>query len=380
MMKIYTEIEFKITEDGLEEVRSSSFEYDGPVAEVKGPGDPTPRPDLSGQFNENTGRINLTNPNDMNGRGDQYSYDPVTGFIHQDTGFKPDIQPIPGPYQPVLHQPSGPLLSDIGPGQAARGQAGLEKRIISSAIGPNFGGITAQPISSSTVIKPDDKRYGALRDEFIKQFQDKNVGSEYLLGNENPTFTSFGGLTEGQNRLSSNISDLTSQYGDLSTGLSNVQDTVGNVQTGLSDLAADYQNLGNKFEDYNNQFGDFRSAYDKQMSDYGTRFDQMSQGIGSLTSDYDDMQDKMQTIENTSADFSEAVVNRFGQVEGRVGSLEDKVNINPYYGAPSSGAYGAGYGSSYQMPMNFGTGYNIGGYNSTGYYSPTTSWLGGLGY
>lgn len=349
-MKIYTEIEFKMTEDGLEEVRSSSFEYDGPVAEVKGPGDPTPRPDLSGQFNENTGRINLTNPNDINGRRDQYSYDPVTGFIHQDTKFKSDFLP----YQPFLH-----------------------KKVIQ----PTIGSAISQPMAaSSSVIKPDDKRYGALRDEFIKQFQDKGIGSEYLLGNENPTFTSFGGLTEGQNRLSSNISDLTSQYGDLSTGLSNVQDTVGNVQTGLSDLAADYQNLGNKFEDYNNQFGDFRSAYDKQMSDYGTRFDQMSQGIGSLTSDYDDMQDKMQTIENTSADFSEAVVNRFGQVEGRVGSLEDKVNINPYYGAPSSGAYGAGYGSSYQMPMNFGTGYNIGGYNSTGYYSPNTSWLGGLGY
>jgi len=37
-MKVYTSIEYNMTEDGLVEVASDSYEYEGPVAETKGGG------------------------------------------------------------------------------------------------------------------------------------------------------------------------------------------------------------------------------------------------------------------------------------------------------------------------------------------------------
>ena len=37
-MKVYTSIEYKMTDEGLEEVASESYEYMGPVAETKGGG------------------------------------------------------------------------------------------------------------------------------------------------------------------------------------------------------------------------------------------------------------------------------------------------------------------------------------------------------
>jgi len=37
-MKVYTSIEYKMTDEGLEEVASESYEYEGPVAETKGGG------------------------------------------------------------------------------------------------------------------------------------------------------------------------------------------------------------------------------------------------------------------------------------------------------------------------------------------------------
>ena len=100
-MKIYTEIEFKMTEDGLEEVRSSSFEYDGPVAEAKGGGGGPPPPDLSGTLDKNTRRLNLTDPN-SNAKS-KYSYDFATGDVYLNNNLKyartdPKYEKIVQPY------------------------------------------------------------------------------------------------------------------------------------------------------------------------------------------------------------------------------------------------------------------------------------------
>lgn len=371
-MKIYTEVVYQMTAEGMEEISSKSYEYEGPVAQAGGGGAGSSQ----GQFNDN-GRINLTDntPIPSVGLSDgilkpvdlgttfqgvstkadamaagaasaeenaQYSYDPVTGFIHHDNYRNPLLQ-----VARVTEQ----------------GQKDLN--------------------AQGSVIRPDDKRYNDLRDRFVNEFKEKGVGQDFLLGTgDNTGFTSFAGLTTGQNKLTDNVDKLTSQYSDLSTGLTNMDTKYGELNTGLTDLTSQFQDLGGQVENYQNDFSQFRDAYDNQLSDYSTRFENLSQGIGSLNSDYEDMQQTMNNFQENTADFSQAVIDRFGNVEGRVGTLEDKVNVNPYYGMNSfSNTYSTGANlGGYSQPLNFGTGYNIGGYNSTGYYSPYGSWLGGLGY
>ena len=43
-MKVYTSIQYQMTEGGLVELSSDSFDYEGPVAETKGGGSPPPEP------------------------------------------------------------------------------------------------------------------------------------------------------------------------------------------------------------------------------------------------------------------------------------------------------------------------------------------------
>jgi hypothetical protein len=43
-MKVYTSIQYQMTEGGLLELSADSFDYDGPVSESKGGGSPPPQP------------------------------------------------------------------------------------------------------------------------------------------------------------------------------------------------------------------------------------------------------------------------------------------------------------------------------------------------
>ena len=43
-MKVYTSIQYQMTEGGLVELSADSFDYDGPVSETKGGGNPPPPP------------------------------------------------------------------------------------------------------------------------------------------------------------------------------------------------------------------------------------------------------------------------------------------------------------------------------------------------
>jgi len=43
-MKVYTSIQYQMTEGGLLELSADSFDYDGPVSEAKGGGSPPPQP------------------------------------------------------------------------------------------------------------------------------------------------------------------------------------------------------------------------------------------------------------------------------------------------------------------------------------------------
>lgn len=43
-MKVYTRVEYQMTKDGMVEVSSDYYEYDGVVSEAKGGGSPPPEP------------------------------------------------------------------------------------------------------------------------------------------------------------------------------------------------------------------------------------------------------------------------------------------------------------------------------------------------
>jgi len=61
-MKVYTSIEYRMTDEGLEEVASESFDYEGPVAETKGGGGGQPDVTYNYYYGGGTGEMGPAGP------------------------------------------------------------------------------------------------------------------------------------------------------------------------------------------------------------------------------------------------------------------------------------------------------------------------------
>lgn len=227
-MKIYTEVVYQMTAEGMEEISSKSYEYEGPVSEAKGGGTPAPPPpDLSGTLDEKTRRLYLTDPNA--GKKSEYSYDFTTGDVYLNDKLK-----------------------------FARTDAEYQK--------------TVQPYIDDFIARKDP------RDDF--------VGNQYILGD---SFTSIGGLTTGQNQLREDVNTLQQSATDVS-GLKEdvlgIQSNLGGFEDKLKSNISTTKKIGTEFDT-------FRNDYTKQQEDYNDRFNKLTTGIGSLTDDYSDLSDSV---------------------------------------------------------------------------------------
>lgn len=144
-MKVYTSIEYKMTEDGLVEVASDSHEYEGPVAETKGgggqntiverhyyydggPGSEASMDRATGITGE-TGAPNLgiasLNP------ADTAAGLAPSGYTADATGMTggtmaPAAQPVTGAIQPITYSNPYELMNQM---QAPPGIAGLNRTV-----------------------------------------------------------------------------------------------------------------------------------------------------------------------------------------------------------------------------------------------------------
>jgi hypothetical protein len=146
-MKVYTSIEYKMTEDGLVEVASDSYEYEGPVAETKGggggqntiverhyyydggPGSEASRDRATGITGE-TGAPNLgiasLNPADTTAGLMPSGYAPdATGGMTGGTMVSA-AQPVTGAIQPITYSNPYELMNQM---QAPPGIAGLNRTV-----------------------------------------------------------------------------------------------------------------------------------------------------------------------------------------------------------------------------------------------------------
>jgi len=154
----------------------------------------------------------------------------------------------------------------------------------------------------------------------------------------------------------------------------------------MSGIASQLGDYGPQMSDLQSQFGtrgETISGMQEQIGGFGDQFSKINEGIGGLTSQYGDMQKLLNNFQSQTADFSGGIHDQLGQMEGRIGQLEQQSqtgggfgggfggnNFNPVYSGGSNYTQSPGYGGNY-MPLNFGTGLNMpnsGSYPSSAYY------------
>ena len=182
------------------------------------------------------------------------------------------------------------------------------------------------------------------------------------------------------------LSDLQSQFGTRGETISGMQGQLGDYGTQMSDLQSQFGTRGETLSNLQSQFGtrgETISGMQEQIGGFGDQFSKINEGIGGLTSQYGDMQKLLDNFQSQTASFSGGIHDQLGQMEGRIGQLEQQSqtgggfaggfggnNFNPVYSGGSNYTQSPGYGGNY-MPLNFGTGLNMpnsGSYPSSAYY------------
>jgi len=330
-MKIYTSIEFQMTEDGLEEVRSESFEYNGEVAEAKGGGGspPPPKPDLSGTFSTDTNRLWLSNPN---AKGTQYSYDLVTGKMY--SGNNP-MDPTSKAFQDKSAQfldnfqrrgIGQDYLLNAGGGNAFTSIGGITNRLNEytstadqlknnledfSTVKSNVGTLQSGLKSLTGRYDTLGKDVGAFKNDF-SSFKNsyQNQQQDYADRFNNLT-TGIGSLSADYDDLSDSVKGLTTNYGNLSDSVSGLTDNVGILST---DVGALKKGIGSAIDGV--------SSLKSGLTTTNSTVKDLQVGLGTLGADQETMADTMSQFQNNTADFSEGVLNQFNNVDTRITGVE----------------------------------------------------------
>ncbi len=330
-MKIYTSIEFQMTGDGLEEVRSESFEYNGEVAEAKGGGGspPPPKPDLSGTFSTDTNRLWLSNPN---AKGTQYSYDLVTGKMY--SGNNP-MDPTSKAFQDKSAQfldnfqrrgIGQDYLLNAGGGNAFTSIGGITNRLNEytstadqlknnledfSTVKSNVGTLQSGLKSLTGRYDTLGKDVGAFKNDF-SSFKNsyQNQQQDYADRFNNLT-TGIGSLSADYDDLSDSVKGLTTNYGNLSDSVSGLTDNVGILST---DVGALKRGIGSAIDGV--------SSLKSGLTTTNSTVKDLQVGLGTLGADQETMADTMSQFQNNTADFSEGVLNQFNNVDTRITGVE----------------------------------------------------------
>ncbi len=181
----------------------------------------------------------------------------------------------------------------------------------------------------------------------------------------------------------------------LSGQTSGIASQLGEYGTQMSDMQSQFGTRGETLADMQSQFGtrgETISGMQKQLGGFGDQFSKINEGIGGLTTQYGDMQKLLDNFQGQTAEFSGGIHDQLGQMEGRIGQLEQQGqaggfgggfgsnNFNPVYSGGSNYTQSPGYGGNY-MPLNFGSGLNMpnsGGYPSSAYYGGISPFMFGF--
>ena len=181
----------------------------------------------------------------------------------------------------------------------------------------------------------------------------------------------------------------------LSGQTSGIASQLGEYGTQMSDMQSQFGTRGETLADMQSQFGtrgETISGMQKQLGGFGDQFSKINEGIGGLTTQYGDMQKLLNNFQGQTAAFSGGIHDQLGQMEGRIGQLEQQGqaggfgggfgsnNFNPVYSGGSNYTQSPGYGGNY-MPLNFGSGLNMpnsGGYPSSAYYGGISPFMFGF--
>jgi len=256
---------------------------------------------------------------------------------------------------------------------------------------------------------PDDSRTyinGAIKANPRKGSWLTGYSNEYSLIDPNNPNSKLGGYgwKPGEGAQGFSFADAlsevrgptTAQFQEQGNKFSGIASQLGDYGTQMSDLQSQFGTRGETLSNLQSQFGtrgETISGMQEQIGGFGDQFSKINEGIGGLTSQYGDMQKLLNNFQSQTADFSGGIHDQLGQMEGRIGQLEQQSqtgggfgggfggnNFNPVYSGGSNYTQSPGYGGNY-MPLNFGTGLNMpnsGSYPSSAYYGGISPFMFGF--